>query len=567
MVLSQAGSVRRRRVAGVALALAVFLGGLGASWATGAAVDRSQQRRAAWLMDQHADALRDAVAHEADRYRDTLSDLAAAVGAQSELTATDFAEITAHLSRQRLPGVSAVTFAVAAEDSQLAMLQGYWRARGATGLTFAPVGSGVEHVFLVFSRTFDGTVPAFGRDLTQAPEPAEALRVSRITGEVAASPTYVPLKDRDLPVGQRQMSFLLALPIDGGVSTPQIGQRQGWMLLSVRGGDFVEETLRSWAGGAVDVALVDASTGSPTVVAATAVSLRTDTSDRYRFVTIGQRAWMVRVYPAHDLVTDAERRLTGVIRGFGMLVTFLLTVFVGVLVGARERALTRVDQATAALRDDIDHRKMIEAQLRDRDRELHHLAFHDSLTGLANRAMFYQSIERALAEHDDIGRPLAVLFVDLDGFKKVNDRLGHNAGDVVLRTVASRLLQCVRDSDTVARLGGDEFAILLERFADSGEVEVIADRVVRALQMRLDECERTAVVSACVGVTVRPAGGPDADEILHRADAAMYVAKTAGKNRFVFAAACNGDEPGGGAGRAADLSSTGPGSSPVPSPA
>jgi diguanylate cyclase (GGDEF)-like protein len=164
------------------------------------------------------------------------------------------------------------------------------------------------------------------------------------------------------------------------------------------------------------------------------------------------------------------------------------------------------------------------------------MALHDPLTGLANRTLFYERLEHAMATHNRTGGALAVLFIDLDGFKTINDELGHSAGDTVLGQAADRLLHCARDSDTVARFGGDEFAILTELLAAPEHIEIIASRVVRAMQPPFDIDGRPAVISCSVGVALHRQGDQLADDLLHSADAAMYAAKAAGKDRYALAA-------------------------------
>jgi diguanylate cyclase len=167
--------------------------------------------------------------------------------------------------------------------------------------------------------------------------------------------------------------------------------------------------------------------------------------------------------------------------------------------------------------------------------ELEHQAFHDGLTGLANRALFRERVAHALRRRSQAGTPLALLFVDLDDFKTVNDQLGHAAGDDLLVAVAGRLLTCVRGEDTVARLGGDEFAILLEQ-ASSHEVAVrVAGRVLEAMEPPFPLQGRQVRVGASVGVTV--SGATAVDEVLREADVAMYTAKARGKGRFELASA------------------------------
>ncbi|MCW2740687.1 MAG: diguanylate cyclase [Blastococcus sp.] len=181
---------------------------------------------------------------------------------------------------------------------------------------------------------------------------------------------------------------------------------------------------------------------------------------------------------------------------------------------------------------DVTEQKELEAQLQ-------HNAFHDALTGLANRALFADRLGHALARTDRIAAPVAVLFVDLDDFKAVNDGAGHTAGDDLLIAVADRLRHVLRPSDTVARLGGDEFAVLIEDAGDSGDVQAAADRLLGALAepFAAGADERTEVrISASVGIAMGAAGQHEAAELLRSADVAMYAAKEAGKGRSaVFA--------------------------------
>jgi diguanylate cyclase (GGDEF)-like protein/PAS domain S-box-containing protein len=162
------------------------------------------------------------------------------------------------------------------------------------------------------------------------------------------------------------------------------------------------------------------------------------------------------------------------------------------------------------------------------ERQLAHQAFHDPLTDLANRALFQDRVDQALARADRTDCGLAVLFLDLDDFKTVNDSLGHQAGDVLLAEVAGRLVAAVRATDTVARLGGDEFAILLE---DVGEIEIrhVSDRVTQAIRAPIDLDGRRIFVSASIGIAPTMAGLRTTQELLRGADVAMYSAKGRGK--------------------------------------
>ncbi|MEV8512321.1 EAL domain-containing protein [Dactylosporangium sp. NPDC051484] len=190
-------------------------------------------------------------------------------------------------------------------------------------------------------------------------------------------------------------------------------------------------------------------------------------------------------------------------------------------------SLLIIRQAVTLVENAVLLDRVTESQAR-----LAHQAFHDALTGLSNRVLFHDRLEHALALHHRDGRPLAVLFCDLDDFKAVNDRFGHLVGDRLLRQVAERLRAAVRDSDTVARVGGDEFAILLEGVGDPGEP---AERVMAEIGRPFELDGHSVTVGVSVGLVQAGEHGPalSADALLRRADAAMYSGKRRGKGTLV----------------------------------
>ncbi|MGQ0538587.1 MAG: putative bifunctional diguanylate cyclase/phosphodiesterase [Gemmatimonadaceae bacterium] len=179
-----------------------------------------------------------------------------------------------------------------------------------------------------------------------------------------------------------------------------------------------------------------------------------------------------------------------------------------------------------AIVQDVTERKRLEAQLA-------HQAYHDPLTELANRSLFRDRVEHALARAARHSERVAVLFLDLDDFKKVNDGLGHDNGDRLLRAVATRLLNATRGADTVARLGGDEFAVLLENVREEQDATIVASRIINSLAAPFILQQKMITVTASMGIA-RAFEGEGGEELLRNADVAMYAAKARGKGRYMM---------------------------------
>jgi diguanylate cyclase (GGDEF)-like protein len=163
-----------------------------------------------------------------------------------------------------------------------------------------------------------------------------------------------------------------------------------------------------------------------------------------------------------------------------------------------------------------------------------YLAYHDGLTGLANRSLFSKLLSQSLAEATRYERQLAVVYLDLDRFKPINDTLGHEAGDQLLQEIARRLQSCVRTSDTVARLGGDEFVVLVPQLQGDDEIVTVAEKILGAVGQPMLLMGREVCVTASIGIALSPRDGRDEETLKKNADAAMYQAKSQGKNNFQF---------------------------------
>jgi diguanylate cyclase (GGDEF)-like protein/PAS domain S-box-containing protein len=179
---------------------------------------------------------------------------------------------------------------------------------------------------------------------------------------------------------------------------------------------------------------------------------------------------------------------------------------------------------------DITDRKVAEAQIRQ-------LAYFDSLTGLPNRRMLYDHLHLGLAQANRFERSLALMFLDLDYFKQINDTLGHEVGDQLLKEVAKRLEDCIRSGDTVARVGGDEFVIVLSQITEPQDAAQVAQKILVAMAEPLRLDGQALKVSMSIGIAVYPSlGNEDVQSLMKNADVAMYQAKNAGRNTYSFSA-------------------------------
>ncbi len=188
----------------------------------------------------------------------------------------------------------------------------------------------------------------------------------------------------------------------------------------------------------------------------------------------------------------------------------------------------------------IDGRTSFVGSIRDitiqkaQEDRIRFLAYNDSLTGLPNRASFNEKINDALMRAERSGSGVALMFIDLDKFKPINDTLGHDAGDIVLKVVAERLLDIIRKTDTAARLGGDEFVLILDNVANPEDVTETAKRLLEEVRAPIDVGTTTCSVGLSIGISHFPSNAKTVPELLNAADQAMYKVKEAGRNNFSF---------------------------------
>ncbi len=200
------------------------------------------------------------------------------------------------------------------------------------------------------------------------------------------------------------------------------------------------------------------------------------------------------------------------------------------LLAAKQKADSSAETARAALEETQAANRAIQ----EGEEKLRFQANYDSLTKLPNRTLFMDRLSHALSRGRRDRSRVAVLFLDLDRFKKVNDTLGHNAGDKLLQQAARRLADCVRETDTVARLGGDEFTVILPDLHNAHNTELVARKMLQCLAEPFVIDSAEMLVTGSLGITVFPDDGKDAETLLKNADTAMYKSKEAGRNTFRF---------------------------------
>ena len=202
-----------------------------------------------------------------------------------------------------------------------------------------------------------------------------------------------------------------------------------------------------------------------------------------------------------------------------------------------QSAVDELNIVNIALKDEVKEREIIEQELEDVkiERDIAtEASLHDALTGLPNRALFYDRLEHGLEQAKRHGWILAVMFLDLDKFKQINDEHGHDVGDKVLLTIAERLKQNTRSDDTICRFGGDEFLYLLMEIKDEREVIKIIKKLIKTVELPCDDILPNLVVKLSVGVSLFPKNGDNLDVLIKNADEAMYAAKQS-KLGYAFA--------------------------------
>jgi diguanylate cyclase (GGDEF)-like protein len=275
----------------------------------------------------------------------------------------------------------------------------------------------------------------------------------------------------------------------------------------------------------LNVAIYAASSPSPHAMVVSRGSTAYNPAAQVNHPTVGANSWTVVVYATRPLSGSFANAVPWLLLGGGLISALLAAAVLEVVLRRRDFAMSLVEVRTRELRTSLHN-------LEHAQKELHYQAFHDALTKLPNRVLLIDRLTQALTR--SLRRPVgnAIVFLDLDRFKRVNDSLGHPAGDRLISFVADRLHTAVRQGDTVARLGGDEFVVLCEDLNDQVEATVLAQRMADCLVEPFDIDGHRIEITASFGVSYASDGTVTPVDMLRDADLAMYQAKETGRNRI-----------------------------------
>lgn len=415
------------------------------------------------------------------------------------------------------PGIQGIGFVALIPAADKGRHVAAIRKEGFPEYEIKPEGERAVYTSIVYLEPFSGNnLRAFGYDMYSEPNRRAAMDQARDTGKAAVSAKVTLVQEVGSEV---QAGFLMYLPVyRNGTPHDTVSQRRanliGWIYAPFRMNDFMRG-LQGEYGGALDIEIYDDSVISDATKMYDEDSTVNRLDARRRFARIsrieaGNRIWTVATaaLPASETKMSSDR--PQLILQAGISISLMLALLIWLFLDDRARAFHAADQAMQ-------------------------LALYDPLTGLPNRKLLDerlgQSVTKAKRSHGHV----ALLFIDLDKFKPVNDNYGHAYGDLLLKEVAKRLQKCMRESDTASRLGGDEFVALLPEIDGKKAVMTVATKILTLLTHPYEIAGHTFEISASIGAAIYPDDGADEKALMKSADFAMYAAKNSGRGNVKFA--------------------------------
>lgn len=418
------------------------------------------------------------------------------------------------------PGMQGFGFSKVIPAAELEQHVAAVRAQGFSNYAVWPQGSRPLYSSVIYLEPFgDRNLRAFGYDMYAEPIHRTAMATARDTGTLTASGKVVLVQEME---ADSQAGFLIYMPVYNPVApnkTPEQRREHlfGWVYASFRAQDFIRGAINT-RDTALDLEIYDGATlskphllydGKPEHAA---VGNEEEGLRRVVQIDLANHTWSVVVASTPEYVQQRMSERPRLLLHAGITLTLMgaLLTWLILFLDDRSRALQAADQALQR-------------------------ALYDSLTGLPSRKLLEERMQQALANARRHHTQAALLFIDLDRFKPVNDRYGHAYGDQLLKDVAYRLRGCMRETDTAARLGGDEFVALLAEVESQRGVEVAAMKILAELNQPYNILGKQVEISASLGAAIYPEHGTDAKALLRSADLAMYDAKRDGGHKLSFA--------------------------------
>jgi diguanylate cyclase (GGDEF)-like protein len=390
------------------------------------------------------------------------------------------------------------------------------RAGGFPSYTIEPNGEREAYAPIVQREPYVGRNRApVGGDIWNDPVRRYAAEKARDSGMTAISGKVILMVSSDVP--DAPPGFIMYLPIYAhGSEHATIEQRRasqiGWIYASFHMNDFMASLYGQQTPG-LALAIYDGTDAKESSLLYRStdgnVQSRTPGISANEYLVVAGHNWTLSLDTLSPFEERYGRGTETQTAAAGVIVSLLLTVVVWLTINGRARAMRLAETMTEQLR---------------------HAAQHDALTGLPNRALFSDRLDREIARAQRHNGSFALIFLDLDNFKPINDNYGHPFGDQVLQQVGFRLQSCIRDEDTVGRIGGDEFVMLLAGTSTSEATMKLAEKIQEAVRAPLTVQARQLTISCSIGVAIYPQDGTDPISLTKSADQAMYRAKSEGRD-------------------------------------
>ncbi|HEY0846467.1 MAG TPA: CHASE domain-containing protein [Noviherbaspirillum sp.] len=445
-------------------------------------------------------------------YEQVLRATAGLFRASDTVTRKDFRLFVDSLDLARnYPGIQGVGYAARIEPNELDRHIASVREEGFPQYTVHPDDPRDMYTAIVYLEPFSGrNLRAFGYDMYSEPTRRAAMARARDIGSIATSGKVILVQEGDQDI---QFGFLIYHPIyRGGPQHASVEARRdnlvGWVYSPFRMNDFMHG-LYGREDVDLDIEIYDESISDASKMYDAEPSVSATSRDRrlksINQVQTGSRTWTVATtaLPAFEENMRSDRPQLVLQAGFSM--SLMLALLIWLFLDDRARAVQAANQAMQ-------------------------LALYDTLTGLPNRKLLEERIVQALANSRRHRKDVALLFIDLDKFKPVNDNYGHAYGDLLLKEVAKRLQACMRESDTASRMGGDEFVALLAEVEGRPAAETVATKILNELTKPYEISGHVFDISASIGVALYPDHAGDGKALMKAADLAMYDAKNSGRS-------------------------------------